>query len=67
MVVGGNCREPAVPSGVNRLLEPPKRKPFASELHQRQVDPKIDGLIVSDFIRGGSTRRPAAASKLLGF
>jgi hypothetical protein len=47
MVVGADRREPAVPSGVNRVPEPPKRKPFLSELHQRQVDPKIHGSIVN--------------------
>ena len=54
MVVGGDRREPAVPSGVNRLLEPPKREPFVSELHQRQVDSQIHESIVSDFARSGS-------------
>ena len=43
MVVGGDRREPAVPSGVDRLGEPRKREPFASEVHQRQMDPEIHG------------------------
>jgi hypothetical protein len=47
MVVGGDRRKSAIPSGVNRLLEPRKRKPLATELHQRQVDPKIHGSIVN--------------------
>ena len=52
MVVGGNRCEPAVPSGLNRLLEPPERKPLASELHQRQMDPEIHRSMVSDSVRG---------------
>src|SRR5262249_15140765 len=37
VVVGGDGREPALPSGVNRPLEPTKRESFVPELHQRQV------------------------------
>src|SRR5262249_34088376 len=54
LVVGGDRREPAVPSGVHRLLEPPKRESLVPELHQRQVDSQIHESIVSDFARSGS-------------
>ena len=46
-------RRARIPSCVNRLLEPPGRERVGSELHQRQVDPKIDGSIVSDSVRSG--------------
>jgi hypothetical protein len=54
MVVGGDRSEPAVPGGVNRLLESLKRQPLASDLHQRQVDPKIYESIVSESVRSSS-------------
>src|SRR5438477_6001640 len=62
MVVGGNRREPALPSGVNRLLEPPKREPFVSELHQRQVNSQIYVSIIPDF--GAAARNPPARCPL---
>ncbi len=65
MVVGGDRREPALPSGVNRLFEAPKRKPFGVELHQRQVHPKIHTSIVSGSVRRGSVPPPGDEFRLL--
>ena len=62
MVVGRDGREPALPSRVNRPLEPPEREPFVSELHQRQINPQINESIVSDFAPSASgPAAPAAA------